>query len=366
MTAGGFGYIDSAFAFVDLGPNIDRNYLNGLTTRAGLSVADMIGRISSAMTQVNTGQDELIAELIYPTTNVLGGTRRKTNKQIKRGGELTVPRPQRGASVRTMLPITKFDVGLGFTEDGLQTISEEMFNEEVQDIVDAWRRLYLIETLTALFDPTPVPVDTELETAALSPRFAGSGSGDNAFSGFYPNGQPLPGGYTHYGYAANANMATTIATYVARLRMWQRGPFDAICSEGMVALLKADTANFVSAGSILVRPGVGDAQALLDPETYVGSYMGDIRIRAGRPELGTTNHMAIYKSAGSMAPGNPLAWRYDPLYGRELWTRSRSMFPLADAYALQRFGIGVSNRTSAVLLYFASSAPGAYAPPTIA
>jgi hypothetical protein len=354
-----FGIIDTTY--VDLPAGIDDAYIRGLQTRSGLDFADMIQAVDAAMAAVNDGADPLVGALTFRTPNETGAVRGIGSKRVQRAGEYTFGRPQQGKRAGHMLPIGKWEVTTGFTEDGLDAITMEAFNQEMDDIVLAYQRFYLAEVLTRLFDPAEVQVDEG--TNVLSPGFAGSGTGANVFSGTYPDGNALPGGYTHYAFTTIANLATAIATYTARLAKWHSAPFDMIGSESAIALVAA-LPTFVSSGSALVRPGINTAEALVDAELYLGVLNGNIRVRHAEEGVGATSHLSIFKTYGDFDARNPLAWRWDPLKGQDAYVRSREIYPLAGAMAIQWLGFGVNDRAGAVNI-FIDNAAVAYVAPTI-
>jgi hypothetical protein len=354
-----FGFIDTQY--VDLPSGLDEGYLRGLQTRSGLSVAQMIQEVDSAMDAINAGASPLVADLVSFTDDPVAGGRGTSTKKVMRAGEYTMGRPQRSARTGHMLPLEKYEMVIGFTEDGLEEISLEAFRQELSDMVAGYERFYLAQTLYRLFAAGEVAVDQG--TAVLSPGFAGSGTGANVFGGVYPDGSVIAGGYTHYGYTAPASLATTIDTFVARLERWHTPPFDLIASPAMMDHVVA-LSGFVTAGSALVRPAMGTAEALVDATNYLGVLNGKIRVRHEIEGIGASKHLAIFKSYGAFDSRNPLSWRYDPMKGREAFVRSRALYPLAEATALQWLGIGVGDRVGAAVI-FADTAPGAYVDPTI-
>lgn len=351
-----FGVIDTRY--VDLPVGVDESYLASLQTRSGLELTDLVREVDAAMGRINRGTHPLVAALAMTTTEVVAGRRRTDRKVVQRGGEYTVARNQYSSVVGHMLPIFESELSIGFTEDGLHKISLQRFREELDDIVVAWERAFLTESLARLTSPTSIPVDQN--TIALSPGFAGS---DGAFTGVYPNGAATPGGYTHYAVSTPANLDTALETYVNRLAMWQPGPFDLIATESALALIKASP-KFVPAGSALIRPGIGTAEAVVDAAVYVGVWGDRVRVRHAVQELGNDEHIVLFKTYGAFNPRNPLAIRYDPQQGLGVITRSRTMFPLADAITKLDYGIGVANRVAAALLYVDASA-GSYVEPVI-
>jgi hypothetical protein len=272
-------------------------------------------------------------------------------------------RPQRGESVASMLPITDLEIALGFTEKGLESISRQAFADEVNDIVKAIQLLYKVDVLERLFSIDEVPVDEG--TSVVSPGFAGSGTGTNVFKGVFPDNTVVPGNYTHYVRGPQANLAANIKSLRDRLKRWGiPAPYDMIPTTAAFDLIVADTANFVAAGSPLIRQGANATEAQVDATLYAGVYAGDIRVRFPVLELGASTHLAIVKTYGAFDARNPLAWRYDPLVGRDAYVRSRELYPLANAQVMQKYGIGVANRVGAGLLEVAASGT-TYANPTI-
>jgi len=355
-----FGIIDTSY--IDWPSNVDATYLRGLTTRSGLGFPELAGRLDAGLGAINGGFDPLVASLVYPTTSEFARGARTGGMQVQRKSQYTIARPQQVDRLANMLPIDDNEIALGFTEDGLRDISLDDFQVQVDAMVEAWERHHRRESLARLFSDAEVSVAPG--TSATSPGFAGSGTGANAFTATYPDGAALPGGYTHYFRDTVANRAAVILTARDRLRKWAPGPYDLIGSETAIAAIVALGApNFVAAGSVLVRPAQGTAEALVDAGQYVGVFGGDIRVHVALNDF-TDDVVAIYKSYGALNPNNALAWRYDALYGRDVYVRSRQLYPLAEAVSMQRFGLGVSNRTAAAMVRF--GAAGAYTAPTFA
>lgn len=356
-----FGLIDTSY--IDWPSNVDTAYLRGLQLRSGLSFAQLAAALDAELGNLNGGTDPLVASLITPTTTEFARTDGGGVFDVSKRSQYTLPRPQQVERLAHMLPIDDWEVGLGFTEDGLEEISQDDFAAQVRAMRRGWERRHRRETLQRLFSDDEVPVG--VGTAATSPGFAGSGTGGNVFGGTFPDGSALPGGYTHYlrDTAANVGVVTLAARNL--LQKWYGPPYDLIAPATQVDLIVAlgTAGGFVPSGSVLVRPGDGTAQALVDPGEFVGVLHGDIRVRRAITDF-TTANIAVYKSFGAFNPMNPLAWRWDTLKGRDVTVRSRNLFPLAEAVSMQRFGVGVNNRTAAVLILLAAS--GGYVDATIA
>jgi len=360
-----FAYGDQQFAYLDLGPGIDADYVASLRTESGYAFGDLLGLVNGAMSAVNSRRDPLIATLLYETTSPIGRARRTMRKFVQRGGEYTVARPQRGAGVSSMLPIVPHEISTAWTERGLKRIDPDRFRDELQDMVDAWQAIYIGETLDRLFSPNEFSVDDNL-TTALSPGFAGSGTGSNIFSGIFPDGTPIPGGYTHYGVIKKTPAATMDSGLLAMhdlLKRWHPGPYELIGTDAAVKWIRANSLNFVDATSNLIAVGANTDRALVDPTTYLGVWNGDVKVRVGVPQLGSTFHLAMYVTFGAFNPNNILAWRTYANESRNVVVNSRSMYPLDLAVARQDYGIGVSDRVGACIMYM-DDAAGAYVAPT--
>lgn len=355
-----FGILDTQY--IDLPPGIDATYLEGLKTRAGVDFPQILRELDSRLGALNTNIDPLIASLITTTTENFAEADVVTAFEITERGEFTIARPQFAEGAAHMLGMRDYDVTLGFTEDGLESLSLKAITRNIDSLFLGWRTLYRRECLYRLFSDEEIRVHKK--TTVTSPGFAGSGTGNNVFPQVtYPNGTALPGGYTHYFRDTAANRAAILKTSVARLRKWVRGPFDLIGSQSEInAIVALGEPDFVKAGSLLVRQGANANEALVDVDQYVGVFNGDVRVRYPIEDFSDAN-IAIFKSYGKLAVNNPLVWKYDELAGRNAVVRSRAMYPLADANLKQGFGINVNNRIAAVLIRIAPA--GNYVIPTL-
>lgn len=359
-----FGFLDTQY--IDFPPGVDTAYIAGLENRAGVSFQEVLQRIDERLGAYNGALDPLVASLINPTTEMWADTGAPIAFDVTERGEYTLARPQLVEGQAHMLPLRGYDVSLAFTEDGLLAMSMKRIMDNVDSVILGFRRLQKIQVLSRLFSNAEVRVAAK--TTTTSPGMAGSGTGNNVFSRAYPDGTALPGGYSHYYFANTSNAGefeTTLNNAIDRLAKWNTAPFDLIGSASMITLVRALT-GFTKVGSALVRKGDDESEALVDASQYVGVYTTpsgqDVRVRKALEET-TSPNLAIYKSYGTLDPMNPLAWRYDELKGRNAFVRYRSLFPLDQATVLQDFGIGVNNRTAAVLIYAANGA-ASYTVPT--
>jgi hypothetical protein len=358
-----FGILDTRY--IDLPASIDAAYIEGLRTRAGVDFAQILRELDSRIAALNNTVDPLVAALVYPTSELTADGTRPTAFTVERAGEYTIIRPQLVEGAAYPLPISKYDVSLGFTEDGLESMRLSRILTNVDSLFMGMRRMYRREALRRLTSDAEVRVDNR--TTMKSPGFAGSGTGDNVFTGPYPDGTALPGGYTHYYRDTTANRATVVKAARDRLRKWYPGPYDLIAPQSEIDALALinpgnPTDGFVSADTLLVRGATANASAQVPPEEFVGVLFGDIRVHKPIEDWSTAN-ITIFKTFGNFDPQNPIAWRFDELMGREAFVRSREMYPLANAVLVQWAGFGVNNRVAAVNILIAAS--GSYVPPTI-
>lgn len=359
-----FGMLDTQY--IDLPAGIDEAYIRGLESRSGYSYAQLLQELDSRLAALNTGLDPMLASLIVPTTDPFAEANGPIAFEIEERTERTLARPQYVEGQGHMLPLRSWDVTLGLTEDGLESMRLKRILANVDSLFKGFVRLYRKRIMMRLTSDAEWRVDKK--TTVRSPGFAGSGTGDNVFSQPYPDGRATANGYTLYYRCAAAALAATLKVGLAEMVKWHPGYFDMVGPESMLSLVTqinpGDPQNgFVSAGTPLVRGSQNDAEAQVDPEIYLGVLFGKIRVRKAIDDHADPN-LTVYKSYGDLAEGNPLAWRYDELKGREAFVRSRSLHPLAEAQLIQSFDIGVNNRVGAFNVRVADS--GGYQAPSIA
>jgi hypothetical protein len=361
-----FGYMDTQY--VDLPQGIDQQYLDGLENESGQSFNDIIRAVDARLTDFNNGVDPLLATLLYRTQDavVLPEATRPMDVQPK--GEYGVSRVQRVENYPGwMLPIEEWEASVGWTEKGLKRQRLQTTISQLDSLLLGFRVRFRKEVFRRLLSDAEVRVDQY--TPNLSPGFAGSGTGLNVYTIPYPNGEALPGGYTHYVRTAAASLATALDGAIDKLkRQGHQPPYDLIGSSTAITAVKAltGTEGFVGVGSPLVRLDPEVAEALVDASTYDGVVRNVIRVRPYLDDWSSAN-LVVYKSYGANDPRNPLHVRYpdrpnDPDSGFSAYLRSRSLYPLDQAIVLHEWGVGVGNRTAAVNIYIAES--GGYVAPT--
>jgi hypothetical protein len=353
-----FGTLDTAY--IDFPAGVDVAYLRGLQTAAGVDMTRVISELDSRLAAANVTADPIVASTSAVTTEAYTDTSSASNFKARKHSEYTPPRPQLNENSGVMIPISYWDLSFQFTEDGLEAMSLNRILQNIDGAVNGMKYNQRLEALTRMFSMAEVRVDDK--TSVLSPGFAGSGSGNNVFTTPYPNGTALGAGYTHYARVASGGLAAGIKAGLRNLKRWHQGPFDMLAGQDMIDLVTADS-NFVEGGSTLVRQGANVAEALVDPDLYLGVFMKEIRVR--KPLLETNDpNIAIYKSDGAFAATNPLAYRYDEKTGRNMFAKYRAFYPLDQAICLQKYGFGVNDRTKAYLIRVDAS--GNYVDPVFA
>ncbi len=351
-----FGLIDTQY--IDFAEGQTDARLRSLQNRLGINFTEFVNRVDSAVGAINT-PDPLVSALTYRTDQDLVQGQFGSSRVFGRQAEYTVARPQRGAGRGHSIPFYFNEIGLGFTRRALELISLTQFENELRDTVQAVRRGVRADVLERLYDPDEFPLDDDGNGA--SPGFAGSGTGANAFVGTLPGGAQTDASYTHYGFTTQANLATAIDTFLGRVRNFHPAPYDLIGSPDAIAMVM-ELAGFVPSGSALVRPGIGTAEALVDPNQYVGVYDGVLRVRSGDYQI-DGDAIAIVKTYGDNNLAYPLAWRFDPGFGEGAYVEDRQLYPLAEALVQMHYGVGANRRTGAALISI--GAETAYTPPAI-
>lgn len=356
-----YGVLDTTN--IDFPPNIDVTYVRGLTTPRGVSFATVLAQIDARLRAASAAVDPLVADLVSYTTNPTADGSTPTAFDLEEETEYGLPRPEQAPKRAHMLPFRRYAKSMGFTEQGLEEMTQAELLRQVDNFLATFQRGLVLNVLRRLFSDAEVYVDRK--TTSTSPGFAGSGTGDNAFAGTYPDGTALPGGYSHYYRDTVANRAVAIRAARDRLKKWHPGPYDLIGSQSEIDAIVAlgEAGGFVKATSDLILRAQGAAAANVNADTYVGVLFDDIRVRVGRNELGTEPNWAVYKTFGPFDARNPLAIRYDEGFGRGIDVRFRSLFPLDQSVMRQRYGVGVANRTAAALGRMAASGP--YVAPVI-
>lgn len=356
------GILDTTW--IDFPPNIDQTYVQNLTTPRGVNFQRVLTLIDQRLAAAASLADPVVAAIASYTTSSLADDSTPTAFDLEEENEYGLPRPDMSERRAHMLPFRRYAKALGFTEQGLEEATEAEIIRQIDNMLLTFTRGQKLKVLERLFSNAEVYVDRN--STATSPGMAGSGTGDNVFSGTYPDGTDLPNNYTHYWRDTTANRKAVIDGMIADMKLWHPGPYDIIGSASEITAITG-LDGFTNAGSQLVLPGSGTAQAQVDRDQYVGVYTGpggaDVRIWQPILELGSQANFALFKTYGNFDARNPVVIRYDDRFGRGIEVRYRSFYPLDGAFMRQRYGAGVQNRVGAHLATIAAS--GSYVNPTL-
>lgn len=353
-----FGLLDTQF--IDFAETMTESRLKAIKNRLGISVVEFVERVEGAMAALAT-RDPVTREYTYDTTDDSFKYRGPTDKIWQRGAEYTVARPQRGMGRRGhMIPLYHYEIALGVTDRYLQEADADQFEDEVRATVQAVSRGRIADVWTRFWSDEVMALDDD--GVGTTPGFAGSGVGADAFFGTTLRGTMTDENYTHYFFSEPdaANMQAALDAMIEQMGLWYTGTLDIVATEqalDMIAQWRADDI-FVPTGSMLIRPAERETQTLVDASRYAGVYKGKVRVRHAIEGV-EGNALAIVNPTST-----PLAWRYDPIYGREAYLKDRGIYPLTQADILQVYGIGVADRTSAAFLSFGEGMTE-YTPPTI-
>lgn len=350
-----FGLIDTQY--IDFAEGQSESRLRNLTNRLGINVTEFIARVDGAMAAINANTDPLVEALVYRTSedSVTGDF--TAAKKWQRGGEYTAVRPQRGEGSGWYLPLYFNWIGLGFTERALKTITLSKFEGELRTTIEGivkGRRADVLDRLTSV-DVWPLDDDG----AGQTPGFAGSGTGGLAYVGKLPPGVSA-GTFNLYERTTSANFQATLDKFVDWLT-WFHGTIELLATPDTIQTIKGLT-GFTPAGSPLIRPAAGVAEALVDTNTYVGVYRDNVLVRKADEQLSGPN-VTLFKSYGANNVRNPLAWRWSEIWDQNAFVEDKELFPLALAQINQWYGLGVNNRVGAANISIGAS--GAYTPPAI-
>jgi len=361
-----FGYFDTRSVDIEPAGLIDEEYLAALRSRSGWTYEQLVRELDDRMRAFNRTVDPLVALLSYRTTDITVEYSVPQAFLPEARTEYTMARPQIGTR-RGGYPLAwkAWDQAMAWTEQGLRNERLTVITDSIDGHLQRLRNWLRYRVLLRLFSTDDWFVDDDSEAAGVSPGFAGASS-VHPYTRPYPTGLPLPGGYTHYIRTASAGLAAAVQAGIDLLRaQGHLPPYDVIGPVDMVNLFKADTTNFVKAGSTLIRPGPDQAEALVDPNQFVGAYLDYVQVRYPIPDF-TSPNFALVKLYGINDRRNPIAIRYAMDEQQEpegTYIRSRNLFPLAHAEVVSGWQPNVGNRTAAVLYTVAAS--GAYVAPTI-
>ena len=351
------GYLDTTN--IDFAVGQTESSLRNMSNRLGIGFSEFYSRLDGALTALNANNDPLISSLITTTSadRIEGGA--TGSKVLQRGGEYSIVRPQHSGPQGHLLPLYHHAIALGFTAQALETMTISRFEGEIATTVQGFRRGQRAEVLDRLFSDAEFVLDDG--GVGASPGFAGSGTGNNVYGGATPPGVTSLNMYSR---VTSAQLDAEIKKVQGYLNFFHGGgALDLVTSADLLDDIVA-LDGFTNAGSPLIRPASGTAEAMVNSDEFVGVLNGNIRVRHAEGQL-DGDGLAIYKSYGTNDVRNALAWRYSDIWGEGAFVNDRELFPLANAEVSQYFGIGANNRVGAALIAVAASGTYAANRPTV-
>lgn len=339
-----FGFLDTEYI----------SFLNAQTeaavrdsNAAGVSYAELYRILNGALTALAGSRDPLIAKYATDTTEKFITQKLGSKRMWYRGAEYTPGRPQVGAGETGYeLPLWNFEMDLGTTNRAMRDMTADAFYGEVRDTIQGIAKGYRADVLERIFHALEFPLDSRA-IAGNSPGFAGVGE---AVVGLDRHNVALEPDYTHYLHGADttAGIQGALNGAIARIERHHDGRVEILPTEEMAARITAMTADemFVPAQTLLIRSAIDRPEALVPADRYLGVYAMKYPVLHPEPQ--------VVGLAAAVAPVNPsrkpIAWRYEPRYGRHARVEDRSLFPLTEAVILQDYGVGVYDRFGMALV----------------
>lgn len=341
----------STFDFASLA-GIDYKSLALLKTNEGTTYDAIVRDMSAGVRAFNGESNSFLMGLAFGTTDRTY-TERQGSMVVETHTELRPSRPQRGGAYVHSLPMESKEISLGWTWDYVRKARQSQIDTDISISFDAWRDWYEKQTLMRLF----AREDVTVLDGGVSPGFVGGGSHVYAPNPY--NGKSFAN-HQHYVAVAGAT-ATDWATQVAAaeknlMEHGHVGPFDLLISEQDEAVVRT-VSTFIARPPDNVILAVTTSAAIVSDE-YIG-MIGRMRIKVHyRVPQG---YAAAYKSYGPDNPRNPLRWVYQEDNGGFgdgiviLAGDTHRDYPIENAIEFRELGIGVGDRTGAVLLRFGNA-----------
>ena len=354
----------------------DEDYLKKLELEDGTSLLAMAQEAQGAMRILTTemlstpGYSGLFsvsdtAELEYATG---------VSNAFEEATEYSRPDPVQGSTTGHMLPITAYDIGVGWTQMYMRRSRAAKMRADIMTIMDAGRNKWQQVMLTRLFSKA---VNTVGTTSSDVP-FADGGTADSTY---VP--RPSPDGetflYTHQHFLGSDISGITASTLdqsavnVALEHLQEHGsngPWDLVGAR-VDASEWSNTEN-VTGWKPPLWAGIAYQQSAVERALVsdVNRYFGAIETDYGIVNVWLTprvpsDNFCIYKSYGAGVARNPLRMRYRPSagFGFKLVPGMYVDDPVTLLVPYTEFGVGVGpDRVAAVCVDVGA---GTYTDPTI-
>lgn len=349
----------------------DAAELQRLQLRDGTTYAALIQDINDALQLATQAlQNGYMANLFSLTTEAAVEYRIGVSNGYEDHTEYAQPDAQRGETSGHMLPISKKDRKLGWTQDFLEESRRTKIDADIMSLIDDTKDAFEKAVLTRLFKmEEETGKRYGLGSSGYSVPFADGGGGTIAFTpiAVSARGGTFAASHDHYSYK---NGITQANLNLAVKDLWEHGfdgPYELIVS-------LADLGSWQTVANVTGYKEKPDPSVVYGISTSLANvsedYTGGVTTPYGFCRLHATGRVptkmwCVTKSWGKNDPRNPLMVRYDELYGfgPKLMVENVSLYPLQGAIAVMKFGVGVNDRVQAVLVENDSS--GDYTTPTI-
>lgn len=351
----------------------DGNELARLRLRDGTTYESLVRDIDAALGIVNSGLNSgYLGRLSSLTAEPAIEYRNGGANGFEDHTELTQPDRKFAETTGHMLPLKMRDRGMGWTADFLRQARRAQIDADISSLVEDAVDIYEKNIWTRHFK-----IDEEtgkalgLGATGVSVPFADGGNGTIAFT---PPPRPdrlinaFSTSHTHFlvlNGITQANLETAIG------HLWEHGydaPYELVVSLADLGDWQNTTnvTGFRPKADAIVQYGGLDDIALVESEIYQGAVLtkyGSARLYANARI--PTGYWSVTKSFGAGDVRNPLRVRYDDVYGFgvKLIVNQVTLYPFTAAIGQFEFGVGVSDRTAAVLVE--NDSTGSYASPTI-
>lgn len=338
----------------------------------GTSLAEMAGDAQRALGLLNAevlgmpGYSQLFAVQDEPQLEYGVGVA----NSFEEATEYTAPDPTRGKTTGHMLPITPYDMALGWTMMYLRNARRPRLDQDVRQMIVSGRKLYQKAFLTRFFSSTANAVGG---TAGADVPFADGGTADATYvPPESPSGETFL--YTHNHFLDYGDTGITQNTFdnsalsVAVEHLQEHGydqPYVAICSRTDIGSWAAvDGFKPPTWGNINYQASAVERAIFGDMRNYFGAVETDFGMVLlwETPRLATKNFGVF--PLGVPESERPLRMRINPNFGFGInlvpgnWINAPALMLVAFA----EFGIGVGNRVGGVCVDLETNS---YAAPTI-
>ena len=350
----------------------DEDAITKVKLADGSSFAEMVGRAQAAMSLLNR---ELLSMPVYSSLYAVQDNMEMeyavgVNNSVEEATEYSAPVPHKGKSTGHMLPITPYDVALGWTQMYLRNARSSKLDLDIRQMVVSWRKKFQQTLLSRFFTSDANAVGS---TSSDVP-FADGGSADSTYvppessSGevfLYTHNHFL--GYSETGITSGTFDNNALSVAVEHLQEHDTdGPFVAMCS-------RADIGSWAAVDGF--KPptwsGINYQQSAVERSQFgdIRSYFGAVETDYGLVNLWATpriptGNFGVIPITPEDGMGRPLRMRINPNFGFGVnlvpgnWINAPALLVVAFA----EFGIGVGNRVGGVCVDLGASS---WAAPTI-